>query len=789
MKRLIFLVPFLVFFLKVFSQPVLSVKVFDAQTKTNLYANVELQSDQKAVVLQTDPFGHLRTTVPVGRIKIVIYSQNYLDTVLLLQISKDTTLAVGLIPTKIKELEEIVVRASRLSWTMPIAQISLSSKQLNEQSLVKDVPLVLKTLPSVIFSTDAGTGIGYTNMWIRGSDITRINVTINGVPLNDPESHGVWWVDVPNLMDITDEIIVQRGVGASTLGAGAFGASVLIQTNRIKNYPFARFSNTIGSFNTLKHSFSLGSGIINNHWYFEATVNKTHSDGYIDRAWANTHSVSVLAAYVSDNSIIKFSFLKGFEETYQAWAGVPKDSLKTNRTFNPYTYENEIDHYEQFHYNIQINQRFGKNTVVSLTPFLIRGFGYYEQFKENDKYSKYGLPNLSIGDTTIKRTDLIRRKWLDNYYYGINYSLDFAVNNFVLTYGGQWSNYIGNHFGEILWMKYAGNVPKGFRWYFNYGIKNELNNFVKLQYSFKHLTFFVDVQNRLVNYKIEGKNDDLRLFDTVHHYNFLNPKMGFYINLSKKISLFGMFGVSNKEPKRSDYIDSKPDKYPKPETLLDYELGAKYQSQLFSSEINLFYMYYKNQLVLTGEINNVGAPIVTNVPVSYRRGIEICFAFKPLSLLSWDGNIALSQNKIVNFVEYVDDWDNWPQQIVNNLGTTNISFSPSVIANSILTLTPIMNFDIQLTSKYVSRVYIDNTSSIERSLEPYFVSDLTLKYSLNLKNFPNITLIFDTHNLFNTDYISNAWVYSYYSGGQRFMDAGYFPQAFRHYIFTIRLDF
>ncbi len=713
------------------------------------------------------------------------------------RLTKDTKINFVLIPDELNELDKVIVSATRLSDKMPFAYTTVQQADIEKNNLSQDIPYLLQTTPSVVTTSDAGTGVGYTQMFIRGTDNSRINVTLNGVPLNDPESHGVWWVDIPDFASSASSIQIQRGVGTSTNGAGAFGATVNIRTNRLYTKHYAEISSSYGSFNTIKNTLKFGTGKINEHFTFDGRFSKIHSDGYIDRAWANLTSTYLSGAYFNKTTLIRATFFTGLEETYQAWAGVPKDSLTTNRTYNPYTYENEIDHYGQTHYQLHFVKKFYENLHFNASAFYIKGGGYYEQYKNHKSYSDYGLEPVIIGTDTITKTDLVRRKWLDNDFYGINYNLIYDKDNLNIVIGGGWNKYLGNHFGKIIWLQYAGNNPKDFEWYRNTGIKSDLNSYIKINYSIlQKINLFTDIQYRVINYTITGKNDDLSEINQSHKYNnFLNPKAGLTFSPDEKNDIYCSFAIAHREPKRSDFIDAPTDKTPLPETLYDYEFGYKRNTQNLFFNLNFYYMDYVNQLILTGEINDVGAPIVTNAPQSFRRGAEIIFGTQIANFINWNANLTLSQNKIEDFTEYVDNWDYWDDpennslQIINQLGNTDIAFSPAIIASNTISfkITKFLNFDI--ISKYVGRQYIDNTSSIERSLDPYFVNNVMLRTSFSLAKIKNIDFSVKINNVLNEKYETFAWVYSYYYGGERYTMDGYFPQAGTNFLANLTIKF
>ncbi len=751
-----------------------------------------------AVVLQgtkfqtlTDRSGHYELkNVPAGTYVIKVSYVGYEPVSKKIRVTGNQRLDFTL-KTSAEELDEVVVTALRADSRTPIAFTTLPASRIEKYNLAQDMPYVLRLTPSVVVSSDAGNGVGYTQIRIRGTDITRINVTINGVPLNDAESHGVWWVDLPDIAESVSSIQIQRGVGTSTNGAGAFGATINLNTTKVNKEPFAEVVNTYGSFNTWKHSIKFSTGAIKDHFSFDVRLSKIHSDGYIDRAWANLKSFYLAGSYFTDRTLISGLIFSGFEETYQAWYGIPKEILDTNRTYNPYTYDNEIDHYVQTHYQLIFVHKFNPALKFNAVFHYTKGGGYYEQYKEDQDYTDYQLEPLQIGDTVLETTDLIRRKWLDNDFYGVIYSLTYNREKFSTALGGGWNEYDGWHFGRIIWMQYAGNTPIRYEWYRNLGIKTDFNVYSKTHYTVgDKLNLFLDLQLRRITYDISGIDDDLRDLTQQHQYLFFNPKAGFVYSFDARQNVYASVAVANREPKRSDFTDFPPGKTPQPERLYDYEAGYKFNSSKMYFNANLYYMDYYNQLILTGEINDVGAPILTNVPRSYRAGIELVWGGQPVKWLDWNGNLTLSRNKILNYVDHIDDWDNWPQQVVDTLGTTDISFSPPVIATSDLMFRLLDDkLHLEWISKYVGRQYIDNTSSIERSLDPYWVNDLRFEYVWKTKLVPEVRFILQINNVLNEKYETFAWVYKYYYNGQLYEMNGYFPQAPRNFLFTVRMKF
>ncbi|MDP2424008.1 MAG: TonB-dependent receptor [Bacteroidales bacterium] len=709
--------------------------------------------------------------------------------------------------------DEVVISATRAGDHTPVSHSTMTNMEIRQLNMGRDIPMLLESLPSVVSTSDAGTGVGYTSLRIRGTDMNRINITVNGIPLNDSESHGVWWVNMPDFVSSVDNIQVQRGVGTSTNGAAAFGASINMQTHRLNADPYAELSTGYGSFNTWRNSISFGSGILNNNFTFDGRLSKITSDGYIDRAWANLQSYYITAAYHSRKTIVRAKLFSGDQHTYQAWDGVPSNMLSTYRTYNgigEYSlpngekayYENETDNYKQDHYQLFLTHEPNRHLNLFMGLHYTRGLGYYEQYKENRKFADYGLPNVLLpgnflvyaGDTLffpgglIKRTNLVRRKFLDNNFYGMVWSSNYKLQGLQLTLGGSLNQYIGDHYGTVIWAKYLAATNINHRWYDNTGQKTDFNIYAKAIWHFERgWRLFGDVQYRTINFIINGIDDDLRDITQQHTFSFLNPKFGLMWEPNSSNKMFASYANSGREPNRSNFTDAHPEQpLPTQETLHDIEVGYKYNSSVFGLSVNIFYMYYVDQLVLTGKINDVGAAVMTNVPESHRRGIEIETALKPTTWLQWNANLSLSRNIITRFTEYVDDWDKGTQ-IENEIGKTQLSFSPNVVAGSQLTYMPLKGLSITLHSKYVGKQYIDNTASEERKLDPYFVNNLRFIYQINLPLVRNAEVMLHIINLLNSEYETNAWIYRYISGEKHEAIDGYFPQAGIHYMVGINV--
>jgi iron complex outermembrane receptor protein len=708
--------------------------------------------------------------------------------------------------------DEVIVKSTRVQEKTPSTFTSLENKDIERQNTGQDFPFILQITPSVVTTSDAGAGVGYTGIRIRGTDITRINVTMNGVPVNDAESQDVFFVDLPDLASSVDNIQIQRGVGTSSNGAAAFGASINIQTTRLNPEPFAEINSAAGSYNTFKNTLQFGSGLIlddrygnkhvfkntlqfgsgliNNKWAFDGRLSAISSDGYIDRGWSDLKSLYLSGGYYGKKTILKAIVTSGKEKTYQAWNGIPKDSLETNRRYNPSGemydsngnitgyYKNQTDNYQQDYYQLHFANQFSEKLNLTSALFYTKGKGYYESYKSDEPFADYGLGDVVIGSDTLSYTNLVNRKWLDNDFYGLNLALSFTGSKIAATIGGGWNTYHGDHYGYIIWAEHSSNSFIDKPWYESTGDKTDLNCFAKVNYKLnKRLNLFGDVQVRNIRYSIDGFADDLRDLTQDHTFTFFNPKGGIYLTMNKNNNLYASVAVAHREPSRSVYRDSDPGQQISAERLLDYELGYKFQTKILNLEAAYYYMKYKDQLVLTGKINNVGDPVMVNVPESYRTGIEFSGGVQILKKLRWDLNLTLSQNKIADFVAYVDNWDTWPDQIMDTLGTTDISFSPDIVGGSSLSWQLVQSLNIVLQSKYVGRQYIDNTSSKDRSLEPYFVSDLKFYYSIKTGLIHQIDLTLSLNNILNTEYESNAWVYRYFYGNQEYEMNGYFPQA------------
>ena len=709
-------------------------------------------------------------------------------------------------------LEEVQVQGVNARETTPVSYTNLSEEEIENSNLGQDLPYLISLTPSVISSSDAGAGIGYTYMTIRGSDANRINVTINGIPLNDSESQGVWWVNMPDFTSSVSNIQIQRGVGTSTNGGAAFGATVNLQTNGLQKEKYFTTSNTVGSFNTLKNNIEFGTGLLENNLSFDGRVSKITSDGYMDRSSSDLESIYLSGGYYAKSSTLKAIVFKGHERTYQAWNGVPQSYLDSNRTFNPYNYEDEVDNYGQTHFQLHYNKQFSDRTFLNLATHYTKGSGYYEQYKGSEynsllnygseaNLSDYGISDTIINGDTISTTNLVRRKWLDNDFYGATFSLNHSTSKVNFILGGAANTYNGAHFGKLVSTEIHGDLDH--EYYRNNATKNDMNVYLKTDYAITNkLNTYIDLQARFVDYTFEGFDVNGNIADQTVNLKFFNPKYGLFYSFTDNSSFYASYCEGKREPNRNDYVESSPSSRPTPETLFDTEIGYKFNSKNIALGINLYNMDYKNQLVNTGEINDVGASINSNIDESYRRGVEIETAIKFTDNISWSGNITLSENKIISHTEYVDNWDNWGKDTID-YNNTDISFSPNVIAKSQASY-DFGKLEASWILKHIGNQYIDNSQSEDRMLKKYTVNNLLFSYDVKPKNMKSAKITLLINNVLDTEYTNRAWVYRFVSetwdpreGGDPYINQdidgynmiGYFPQATRNYMLGVTLRF
>jgi iron complex outermembrane receptor protein len=702
--------------------------------------------------------------------------------------------------------EEVIIQSTRAGTNTPLAYTNIEQSLLRQQNSGQDMPFLLSLTPSLIETSEAGNGIGYTNLRIRGTDASRINVTIDGIPLNDPESQQVFWVDLPDLASSVDNIQVQRGAGTSSNGAGAFGASINIQTKGIENEPFAEINSSAGSFSTFRNSISAGTGLLGGKFAFQMRYSDIKSKGYIERTGSEHRSAYLSGVFRTKNSLLKANILMGDEHTGIGWWGVPEDMLDVNRRYNPagayhdengniLFYDNESDNYIQNHYqlihSLKINNVLSFNSAFHYT----RGKGYYEEYKENSELEDYNLPAVIIGGTEITESDIIRRKWMSNDFYGLVWSLNYRKQKIEAAAGGGMNLYLGDHYGRIIWMEYPGNTQKDHQWYFSEGNKGEVSFYGKVNYSLSaKVSLFGDLQYRYIDYELKGIDDDMKDVSQKHIFHFLNPKAGLFFTLTSNQNAFISLSVANREPTRTDFKEASgdPDATPESETLYDTEAGYKIRSEKYSLEVNTYGMIYKDQLVPTGELSSTGYSIMTNVENSCRLGIELIAGLKPFKFLQWDLSTTLSRNRIMDFVEYYTDYNttDWSQEYKSkNLGNTDIAYSPSIIGSSDMNFKFLKNLEMHFISKYVGKQYFDNTMKSERMLDPYFVNNLRIDFKPVIPGIRSTNIQLFIINIFNAMYESNAYGGNWYEDGIEKSWAYYFPQAGINFIIKIGFTF
>lgn len=700
--------------------------------------------------------------------------------------------------TKIESLDEVLVQAVRVSADSPITHSNLDKEELEKRNLGQDIPYMLNYLPSVVTTSDAGAGVGYTYIRVRGSDASRVNVTLNGIPYNDSESQGTFWVNLPDFTSSVQSLQLQRGVGTSTNGSGAFGASLNLLSDAVSNEAYGEIANSFGSYNTHKHNIKFGTGLLSDHFELAGRLSTIKSDGYIDRASSDLKSYFLQGAFVNKNTLIKALVFGGREETYQSWNGLEDpEKLKNDRTYNTvgeYTdedgniqfYNNEVDNYAQDHYQLLWNQRFNNNWNTNVSFNYTKGEGYFEQYKEDEDFETYGFEPIEIGGDTINTTDLIRRRWLDNDFYAANANVNYKNNKIDFTGGAFYSYYTGDHFGEVIWARYASNSEIRDRYYEGNGEKSEFTVFSKATYRItEQWSFFGDLQGRFLNYKTAGITSDLLPLNVDENYAFFNPKAGLTYKFNASNQFYFSYGKAHREPSRNDYEQD----ITTAEKLDDFELGWRFASEKTKVNTNVYYMNYKDQLVLSGELNDVGAGLRTSSGKSYRLGLEVDAEIKLMKNLRTLPNIALSTNKNVDFVTSRDG------ELVN-LGNTNISFSPAIVAANMLEYSPIKKLQLGFLSKFVGEQYMGNIDSEASKLDSYFTNDLNIVYTLdNLPWIKEVVFSALVNNIFNVKYISNGYFYTYDDdfsnpGTVKTIEgAGYYPQATTNFLLGATIKF
>ena len=767
----------------------------------------------------SDPEGAFRIDrIPSGEQSVVFQMQGYQDVKRKVTVTNETAQVDVQMNFNVQSLQAVSVIYLKADEKTPTTYLNLDQKEINKRNFGQDLPMLLRFTPSAVSTSDAGAGVGYTGIRIRGVDPTRTNVTINGIPLNDSESHGVFWVNMPDFASSAQSVQVQRGVGTSANGAAAFGASININTNNVQDEAYGEIDNGYGSFNTWRHTVKAGTGLINNKFSMNARLSKITSDGYIDRASSDLKSFYLDGTWQGKKSSVTANIFSGQERTYQSWYGTPQsvvegdrdaiidyadrnfifgedreNLLNSGRTYNFYTYENEVDNYQQDHYQLHFSHKFSKQLKLNLKGHYTRGRGYFEQFREDDDFADYGLAPLFFTNDTVTSGDFIRRRWLDNHFYGGIFSLNYKKKGLDITAGGGANQYLGGHFGEIVWAEFASDSDIRDQYYNNDGNKFEAQSYAKATLRKKRMTYFLDMQFRHIAYDflgIDEVNGSLEEITQQVNFNFINPKAGFMIDFNSSNNVYFSLAMANREPVRADFRENTPENRPVHEQLINLETGYRYKSRKFIANANVYYMMYDNQLVLTGQINDVGGYTRTNVEDSYRAGIELDAGYRILKNLSIAGNLSLSNNKIAVFTEYVDNYDGatFTQDEIQH-ENTDLAFTPNIISSLAIDYQPIEGLEIGVTSKFVGEQFLDNTSSQDRKIDAYNFSNFRISYTIKDVVFKEMTFGIQVNNMFDQLFENNGYTFGYIAGGQRTTENFYYPQAGRNFMtrLTIKL--
>lgn len=716
------------------------------------------------------------------------------------------------LPDSLKQvsLDEVVVSSTRINNTTPIAFSDLNGKEIKQANTAKNIPYILQTLPSVVSYSEDGSGVGNTSIRIRGTDATRINVTLNGMPINNPESQEVYWVNLPDISNSLQNVQVQRGVGSSTNGSASFGASISLKTEGGKPKAYGQASTAIGSYNTFTSTISAGTGLLKNGLSLDARYSRVTGDGYIRNGKVNHKSAYAALSYYKDNQLFRLSYINGIQHTGITWEGISPEEMLIDRKYNPagkyyddagniHYYDNETDNYYSDIVQLNYSNIFSNYWTLNVGLNYNHGYGYYENYKmDQNLKSKFGLNPQIINEVTYKKSDIIRRKLMSNDFYVANFTLNYNRNQLNLIGGGSFSLFDGEHYGKLKWVKYNQNIPENYKWYNNDSNKKEFSVFTKGTYQVSQkFSFFGDLQYRYVDYRMNGTDDDLEAITNNKYYSFFNPKVGISFNLNNH-QLYASFAVGNREPLRTDIKESVKGgslEKIKPERMYDYELGYRFANENASFNANLYYMDYKDQMIQTGKLNDVGYKLMENVPNSYRIGIELAGAYQFTKWLRWDANLTLSRNKIRDYTAYYDLYDNQTNwnligQKVENLGTTDISFSPNIVGSSAITLSPFKTLSFSFISKYVGKQYYDNSSNKDNRLADYFISNIIAGYTFNYRKIGDIDLQLFVNNIFNKRYVANAWVSTdKFEDGSEITYKGYYPQATRNIMVKLGIRF
>jgi iron complex outermembrane receptor protein len=797
LKKLVSAIAVLLLPVLAMAQFTLSGKITDQQTGTTL-PGASIGLDNGLYTITNAQGAYLFKNLKSGTYTIKVSYLGYQTIVKTVNVTSNAVTDFALVHGSTLT-EEVTVSATRASDNSPTAFTNLNKKDIDKNNSGRGFEYLLEQTPSTVVSSNAGAGVGYTSIRIRGSDATRVNVTLNGIPLNDAEDQGVYFVDLPDLASSTDNIQIQRGVGTSTNGAGAFGGSINIQTTTRRDSAYAELNNSAGSYGTVKNSVSLGTGLLNGHFTVDGRISRINSDGYIDRAFSKLKSYFLSGAYYGKSSVLRLNVFSGYEQTYQAWDGVPQDSVtKGNRTYNELGYinssgtyyKNQTDNYTQNYYQLLYDQQISSKLSFSGALHYTKGYGYYEEYKNDQTLTDYGVTPVTIGGVTLSQTDLVRRLWLNNDFYGFTYNFDYKpVVNLDLKLGGAYNEYKGQHYNNIEWTQQSTNIPPDYEYSRDNAKKTDFNIFSRAEYRLgDKVLLYGDVQYRHIYYSFLGYDRNLNNVQQAVMLDFFNPKAGITYNLNDHSNIYASVAVANHEPNRSDFTNSSPQSRPKAEHLTDFELGYRINQANFGGGINGFYMLYKNQLVLTGSLNDVGEAIRTNIPDSYRAGIEANAHVKIAKPLTWYVNATVSTNKVKNFTQYLYNYDN-NTNVAFPYTKTDIAYSPNLTGASTISYQFCKSADIAFISKYVSRQYLDNTSTQSRSLDGYLVNDVRLNYNFSLKGIKNIGLGLLVNNVFSKKYQSDGATYPDIESGKVLNYNYFYPQAPINFLASLNVRF
>jgi iron complex outermembrane receptor protein len=798
----------------------ISGRVSEKSNKALPGASIRLKNE--ATGMTTDAQGkYVFANLKAGNYTLTASYIGYQTIVKTVSLNANETVDFALNPTAFLA-DEVIVKATRATEKSATTYKNIDKAEIEKNNFGQDLPFILNNTPGVIVTSDAGAGVGYTGIRIRGSDASRVNVTVNGIPYNDSESQGTFWVNMPDFASSVDNIQIQRGVGSSTNGAGAFGGSVNIQTSSSSDEAYAELNNTFGSFNTVKNTVKLGTGLIENKWSFDGRLSRIKSDGFIDRASSDLKSYFLSGAYHGKTDLLRINVFGGSEKTYQAWDGIPESRLRGDiegmqgfidrnyydnpeaaanllnsgsRTYNSFTYKDQTDNYTQTHYQALYAKQFNEQLSFNGALHYTDGKGYYEEYKRGQSFSNYGLPVVNVGGIDVKKTDLVRRRWLDNDFYGVTYAFNYTPKSDLnFTLGGAYNQYRGKHFGEIIWAQYASTATNDYHYYDGKGNKDDFNTYAKVNYSpITELSLFVDLQYRNVSYDITGLDKNRNTLDFHNNYNFFNPKFGVTYLINDQSNFYASFSVANKEPNRDDFTNLKAGlAVPKPERLNDIEAGYRVKNTDFNIGVNVYGMFYKDQLIFTGEVNDGGDPYRQNVDKSSRMGVELDASYTISPRFVVNANAALSRNKIKNYIDYVTEYDASYDPIgivTTNYANPDISFSPNTVLFGELVYKPISGLAVAWQNKYVSKQYLDNTQNDSRQLNAYWVNNARVGYDFSLKGIKNINVGLLVNNILHKKYESNGYTYSSLMEGITTTENFYFPQAGTNFLLSLNLKF